>query len=309
MKIVFMGTPDFASASLEKIIAAGHEILAVYTQPDRPSGRGKKLNYSAVKQVAMAHELPVYQPEKIRNEQSIEQLRAMQPDVIVVVAYGQILPQAILDIPPYGCLNVHGSLLPKYRGAAPIHWAILNGDEVTGVTVMQMDIGMDTGDVLSMATEAIRPEDTTESLYERLKILGADLLISTLQKIVNNELVPCPQQEELATYTKLITRDMEKIDWSNSAKDIHNKIRALKGAYTLDAQGEVLKIWASNISEVNSEKQLPVGTVLQINKEGFLVKTGSGALQVQEVQPANRKRIAAKDYANGYKLKTGEQFF
>ena len=309
MKIVFMGTPDFASASLEKIIAAGHEILAVYTQPDRPSGRGKKLNYSAVKQVAMAHELPVYQPEKIRNEQSIEQLRAMQPDVIVVVAYGQILPQAILDIPPYGCLNVHGSLLPKYRGAAPIHWAILNGDEVTGVTVMQMDIGMDTGDVLSMATEAIRPEDTTESLYERLKILGADLLISTLQKIVNNELVPCPQQEELATYTKLITRNMEKIDWSNSAKDIHNKIRALKGAYTLDAQGEVLKIWASNISEVNSEKQLPVGTVLQINKEGFLVKTGSGALQVQEVQPANRKRIAAKDYANGYKLKTGEQFF
>ena len=309
MKIVFMGTPDFASASLEKLIAAGHEILAVYTQPDRPSGRGKKLNYSAVKQVAMAHELPVYQPEKIRNEQSIEQLRAMQPDVIVVVAYGQILPQAILDIPPYGCLNVHGSLLPKYRGAAPIHWAILNGDEVTGVTVMQMDIGMDTGDVLSMATEAIRPEDTTESLYERLKILGADLLISTLQKIVNNELVPCPQQEELATYTKLITRDMEKIDWSNSAKDIHNKIRALKGAYTLDAQGEVLKIWASNISEVNSEKQLPVGTVLQINKEGFLVKAGSGALQVQEVQPANRKRIAAKDYANGYKLKTGEQFF
>lgn len=309
MKIVFMGTPDFASASLEKIIAAGHEILAVYTQPDRPSGRGKKLNYSAVKQVAMAHEVPVYQPEKIRNEQSIEQLRAMQPDVIVVVAYGQILPQAILDIPPYGCLNVHGSLLPKYRGAAPIHWAILNGDEVTGVTVMQMDIGMDTGDVLSMATEAIRPEDTTESLYERLKILGADLLISTLQKIVNNELVPCPQQEELATYTKLITRDMEKIDWSNSAKDIHNKIRALKGAYTLDAQGEVLKIWSSNISEVNSEKQLPVGTVLQINKEGFLVKAGSGALQVQEVQPANRKRIAAKDYANGYKLKTGEQFF
>lgn len=309
MKIVFMGTPDFASASLEKLIAAGHEILAVYTQPDRPSGRGKKLNYSAVKQVALAHELPVYQPEKIRNEQSIEQLKAMQPDVIVVVAYGQILPQAILDIPPYGCLNVHGSLLPKYRGAAPIHWAILNGDEVTGVTVMQMDIGMDTGDVLSMATETIRPEDTTESLYERLKFLGADLLVTTLQKIVNNELVPCPQQEELATYTKLITRDMEKIDWSNSAKDIHNKIRALKGAYTLDAQGEVLKIWVSNISEVNNDKQLPVGTVLQINKEGFLVKAGIGVLQVQEVQPANRKRIAAKDYANGYKLKTGEQFF
>lgn len=309
MKIVFMGTPDFASASLEKLIAAGHEILAVYTQPDRPSGRGKKLNYSAVKQVAMAHELPVYQPEKIRNEQSIEQLKAMQPDVIVVVAYGQILPQTILDVPQYGCLNVHGSLLPKYRGAAPIHWAILNGDEVTGVTVMQMDSGMDTGDILSMATETIRPEDTTESLYERLKFLGADLLVTTLQKIVNNELVPCPQQEELATYTKLITRDMEKIDWSNSAKDIHNKIRALKGAYTLDAQGEVLKIWASNISEVNSDKQLPVGTVLQINKEGFLVKAGIGVLQVQEVQPANRKRIAAKDYANGYKLKTGEQFF
>lgn len=308
MKIIFMGTPDFASASLEKLIASGHEILAVYTQPDRPSGRGKKLAYSAVKQVALAHDLPVYQPEKVRSEQTIAELQALQPEVIIVVAYGQILPQAILDIPRYGCLNVHGSILPKYRGAAPIHWAILNGDTVTGVTVMKMDVGMDTGDILSVAEEQITPVDTTESLYNRLKLLGAELLVTTLKELEQGKIVARKQDDAVATYTKLITRDMEKIDWQNSAVSIHNKIRALSGVYTVDSKGETLKIWRSSISEYKDTK-LPVGSVVQLNKAGFIVQTGSQTLQIEEVQPANRKRMAAKDFANGRKLEIGEQFF
>ena len=308
MKIVFMGTPDFASASLQRLIEAGHEILAVYTQPDRPSGRGKKLNYSAVKQLALENSLPVFQPEKVRDEQVIMALKALQPEVIVVVAYGQILPQAILDIPRYGCLNVHGSILPLYRGAAPIHWAILNGDAVTGVTVMKMDVGMDTGDILSVVEEKIEPEDTTDSLYARLKLLGAELLVTTLERLIQGEIVPYKQDETRATYTKLITRDMEKIDWQAPAENIHNKIRALAGAYTCDTQGAVLKIWRSSVcAALNNENA--VGSVSQLNKKGFIVQAGVQAVQIEEVQPANRKRMTARDYANGHKLKIGEQFF
>ncbi len=221
---------------------------------------------------------------------------------------GQILPQAILDIPRYGCLNVHGSILPLYRGAAPIHWAILNGDAVTGVTVMKMDVGMDTGDILSVVEEKIEPEDTTDSLYARLKLLGAELLVTTLERLIQGEIVPYKQDETRATYTKLITRDMEKIDWQAPAENIHNKIRALAGAYTCDTQGAVLKIWRSSVcAALNNENA--VGSVSQLNKKGFIVQAGVQAVQIEEVQPANRKRMTARDYANGHKLKIGEQFF
>lgn len=306
MKIVFMGTPDFASASLAELLKTDHEIVAVYTQPDRPSGRGNKLTPSAVKQLALEANIPVYQPLKARASEVISELAAMKPDVIIVVAYGQILPQAILDIPKYGCLNVHGSILPKYRGAAPIHWAILDGERETGVTIMQMDAGMDTGDILSVAIEPISDEDTTTSLYERLKLLGAKLLVDTLCKLAAGELVATPQDNSQATYTTLIKRDMEKIDPNTTAVAIHNKVRALSGAFLLNAASEPLKIWKTAPETVNWGGQ--PGEVVKVDKLGFVIATGSGSLRVLEVQPANRKRMSAADFANGSKITAGYIF-
>ena len=306
MRIVFMGTPDFASACLEKLLQTEHEIVAVYTQPDRPSGRGNKLTPSAVKQVALQANLPVYQPLKARASEVVDELAALHPDVIIVVAYGQILPQAILDIPKYGCLNVHGSILPKYRGAAPIHWAILNGDRETGVTIMQMDAGMDTGAMLAVATESIDDEDTTATLYERLKALGARLLVEILPKLAAGELTAVPQDNAQATYTTLIKRDMEKIDLNTSAVAIHNKVRAISGAFVLNCAGEPLKIWKTTPDNTGWSGQ--IGEVVHVDKRGFVLATGQGCLRVLEVQPANRKRMSAADFANGSKLTVGYIF-
>lgn len=306
MRIVFMGTPDFASASLAELLKTDHEIVAVYTQPDRPSGRGNKLTPSAVKQLALEANIPVYQPLKARAPEVVAELAAMQPDVIIVVAYGQILPQAILDIPKYGCLNVHGSILPKYRGAAPIHWAILDGERESGVTIMQMDAGMDTGAILSVACEPIYDEDTTASLYERLKLLGAKLLVDTLPKLVAGEITPIPQDNSKATYTSLIKRDMEKIDPNTTAVAIHNKVRALSGAFVLNAAAEPLKIWKTALEEINWGGQ--PGEVVKVDKLGFVMSTADGSLRVLEVQPANRKRMSAADFANGSKITAGYLF-
>ena len=306
MKIVFMGTPDFAGASLAELLKTDHEIVAVYTQPDRPSGRGNRLTPSAVKQLALENNIPVYQPQKARAAEVIAELSAMQPDVIVVVAYGQILPQAILDIPQYGCLNVHGSILPKYRGAAPIHWAILDGERQTGVTIMQMDEGMDTGAMLAVAKEDILATDTTATLYERLKWLGAKLLVETLPKLERGELQAIPQDNSQATYTTLIKRDMEKIDPATTAVAVHNKVRALSGAFVINAAAEPLKIWQTSLEEVNWGGQ--PGEVVKVDKLGFVIATGQGSLRILEVQPANRKRMSAADFANGNKITTGYIF-
>lgn len=306
MRIVFMGTPDFARESLAQLLQTEHELVAVYTQPDRPSGRGRKLTPSAVKVLALEAGIPVYQPEKARAAEVVAELAALQPDVIIVVAYGQILPQAILDIPRLGCLNVHGSVLPKYRGAAPIHWAILNGDKETGVTVMRMDAGMDTGDILSIAYEPISAQDTTATLYERLKVLGAKLLVDTLPKLDAGLITPVKQDNSQATYTHLIKRDMEKIDLSSSAEAIHNKVRAISGAFVLNAEGVPLKIWSTELTEF--ECQGSCGEVLRTDKRGIIVVTGSGCLRLLEVQPANRKRMSAVDFANGNQITAGYLF-
>lgn len=305
MKIVFMGTPDFAAASLAELLACGHEILAVYTQPDRPSGRGNKLKPSAVKLLAEQHRIPVYQPQKVRAAQSVTELAALQPEIIIVVAYGQLLPQAILDIPKYGCLNVHGSILPQYRGASPIHQAIMDGQTRTGVTIMQMDAGMDTGDILTVAYEDINPEDTTEGLYERLKTVGAKLLADTLPKLAAGELIPVKQDDTKASYAGMITADMERIDWLQPAISIHNKIRALGSSYAVDAEGNKLKFWQTR---VEPEQTGCPGEVVSVNKKFFTVATGFGALTVLEVQPANRKRMSAGDFVNGRQMKIGYRF-
>ena len=306
MRIVFMGTPDFARESLAQLLQTEHEIVAVYTQPDRPSGRGHKLTPSAVKMLAVEAGIPVYQPEKARAAAVVAELAALRPDVIIVVAYGQILPQAILDIPRLGCLNVHGSILPKYRGAAPIHWAILNGDKETGVTVMRMDAGMDTGDILAIAYEPISAQDTTATLYERLKVLGAKLLVDTLPKLDAGMIEPIKQDNSQATYTHLIKRDMEKIDLSSSAEAIHNKVRAISGAFILNAEGVPLKVWSTELTEFDCHGSC--GQVLRTDKRGIIVVTGHGCLRLLEVQPANRKRMSAVDFANGNQITAGYLF-
>ncbi len=305
MRIVFMGTPDFAVQALQNLIDSPHEVVAVYTQPDRPSGRGNKITMSPVKKLALEHGLPVYQPERIKTAEAIAQIVAMRPDVLVVVAYGQLLSKEILDIPPHGCLNIHGSILPKYRGAAPIHWAVLNGDTSTGVTIMRMDTGMDTGDILSVAHTEILPEDTTASLYEKLKVQGAELLLEVLSGLEANTITPVKQDDDLASYTKMITRDMERIEWTKTAVQIHNQIRALNGSFTLDDNDAPLKVWETKVVENISGTP---GTVVHVDKIGFVVATGENSLRLLEIQPANRKRMAAADYANGKQLKVGMSF-
>lgn len=305
MRIVFMGTPDFAVQALQNLIDSPHEVVAVYTQPDRPSGRGNKITMSPVKKLALEHGLPVYQPERIKTAEAIAQIVAMRPDVLVVVAYGQLLSKEILDIPPHGCLNIHGSILPKYRGAAPIHWAVLNGDTSTGVTIMRMDTGMDTGDILSVAHTEILPEDTTASLYEKLKVQGAELLLEVLSGLEANTITPVKQDDDLASYTKMITRDMERIEWTKTAVQIHNQIRALNGSFTLDDNDAPLKVWETKVVENISGTP---GTVVHVDKIGFVVATGANSLRLLEIQPANRKRMAAADYANGKQLKVGMSF-
>ena len=245
-RVVYMGTPDFAVPCLDRLVKENYEILAVITQPDRPKGRGQKVAVSPVKEYALSRGLPVLQPEKIKEADFIDQLAALRPDIIVVVAFGQILPKALLDLPPLGCINVHASLLPKYRGAAPIHWAVINGEKITGVTTMVMDVGLDTGDMILAAQSPILPDDTTGSLHDRLKLLAADTLADTLQLACRGSILRTRQDNAAATYAPLITRQIERIDWHKPAWSIHNLVRGLNpwpGAYCL-YQGKILKIWA-----------------------------------------------------------------
>ncbi|MBQ2777863.1 MAG: methionyl-tRNA formyltransferase [Peptococcaceae bacterium] len=299
MRVVFMGTPDFAVASLNALVDAGHEVAAVITQPDRPKGRGNKLAFPEVKERALELGLPVHQPDSVKDEAFLELLKEYQPEVIVVVAFGRILPQTVLDFPKYGCVNVHGSLLPQYRGAAPIQRAVLDGLKETGVTTMRMDIGMDTGDMLLQAALPITDEDTTGTMFDKLAELGGRLLIDTLAGLEAGTIVPQKQDDSKATHAARILKEDEVIHWDDSAEKIFCQIRGLSpapGAYTL-WEGQRLKLWKSRINSRETGKQ--PGSVVEIGKDYLLVQTGKGCLEILELQPAGKKAMPAKAFANG----------
>lgn len=310
MRIVFMGTPEFAAASLKALVESGqYEIAAVVTQPDRPKGRGHKVQMSAVKEYALSRDLPVLQPQRVKNPEFQAEMEKIQPDLIVVAAFGQFLPKSLLDLPKYGCINVHASLLPRYRGAAPIHYAILKGEKEAGVTIMQMDVGMDTGAMLSKVAVPIGPEMCQGELHDILKEKGAHLLLETIPKIVDGTIEPVLQPEAEATYASLITRDMEKLDWTKPATDLHNQIRAFDpwpGSFTLLPDGKRLKLWKSRVQKTEGTRGTP-GEILQADAHGFLVACGSGSLKVLECQPEGRKRMPAASFVNGKHVKAGDR--
>lgn len=311
MKIVFMGTPDFAEKSLEAVYNAGHEILAVVTNPDRPKGRGMKMIASPVKEFAVSKDLKIYQPEKVRkNVEFIEEIKKIEPDVICVVAYGKILPKEVLEIPKFGCINVHGSLLPKYRGAAPIQWAVINGEKVTGVTTMYMDVGMDTGDMILKEETEIAPDETTGELWDRLAKIGADLLVKTLEQIKNKTAPRIPQGEDFSM-APMLDKEMSKIDWeSKTAQEIKNLVRGLNpimGTYSY-LNGKKIKIWKVDVVEANSE-DTKNGTVLKSDsKDGLYIKAKDGVIKVLEIQGENAKRMNVQDFLRGNQIEVGSIF-
>ena len=317
MKIVFMGTPDFARSALEKIIEAGHEVVLVVTQPDKPKGRSGELQISDVKDCALQHNIPVFQPVKIKEADNVEYLRKIEADIFVVAAFGQILSKEILDMPKFGCVNIHASLLPKYRGAAPIQQSIIDGEPVTGVTIMQMDVGMDTGDILLRREIPIEEDETGGGLFDKLSELGAELIVEALPKIERGELTPVKQDENAATKCGKLTKDMGKIDFTKDARTIRNLIRGLNpwpSAFT-HLDGKLLKIWKADIlvdsdvrellSDVSITNEMLPGTVLHVAKDFFAVSTGQNYLAVKEVQLEGKKRMAVKDFLLGYKLEAG----
>lgn len=301
LRVIFMGTPDFAVPCLEKLSEAA-DVMAVITQPDRPRGRGQKLVPSPVKAFAAAHGMQVLQPEKVKTPEFEAMLQAMAPDLIVVVAFGQILSQKILDIPHYGCINVHASLLPRYRGAAPIHWSIINGETKTGVTTMFMDAGLDTGDMLLKSETAITPEMTTEELHDALMHSGAELLVQTIGKLQAGTLVRVKQEDALSNYAPLLKKETGHIDWTASPEEVHNRVRGLNswpGAYAI-LNGETFKIWRTRVA-ASGEKGKP-GEILALTKHGFLVAAGGGAVEVLELQAPSKKKMTAGDYVRGHGL-------
>ena len=311
MKVVFMGTPDFAQKSLEALYNVGHEILAVVTNIDKPKGRGMKLVESPVKEYAKSKNLTIFQPEKVRkNIEFIEQIKKLEPDVICVVAYGKILPSEILEIPKLGCINVHASLLPKYRGAAPIQWAVLNGDKTTGVTTMYMDIGMDTGDMILKQEVEIGENETTGELWDRLAIIGADLLVKTLKQIEKGT-APRIKQSDDFTMAPMLNKEISKIDWQEkTAKQIKNLVRGLNpimGAYSY-LNGKKIKFWKVEVEEDTNSNQ-ENGTVIKANdKDGLYIKAKDGVLKIIEIQGENAKRMNANDFLRGNKIEIGQKF-
>ncbi len=304
IRTVFMGTPEFAVGTLEGLIAAGCQMVGVYTQPDRPKGRGKKLAMSPVKELALTHEIPVFQPLKMRDPQAIEELKALEPDLIVVVAYGQILPKAVLDIPKFNCINVHASLLPKYRGAAPINMAIVDGETETGVTTMLMDVGLDTGDMLVKRSLTIGPNETAGELHDRLAVLGREAMDETLKQLCAGTLQAEKQDDSLSCYASMMKKEDGLIDWSRSAQQIHNQVRGLEpwpGAYTA-LEGDVLKIAATRVDATASGD---AGFVLAADKNGVLVACGEGALLIGELQLPGKKRLPAAAFLSGRQLPVG----
>lgn len=328
MKVVYMGTPDFAVGALEAILEAGHQVTAVVTQPDKPKGRGKEVQMSPVKICALKHDIPVFQPMKIREAEAVEVLRSCQADIFVVAAFGQILSEEILVMPKYGCVNIHASLLPKYRGAGPIQWAIINGEKITGVTVMQMDKGLDTGDMLYKAEVEIAANETADTLHDKLAAAGARLIVEALAGIEKGDVTPIKQNDEESCYAKMLNKAMGKIDWRMEAKKLDCLIRGLiswPGAFT-EFRGKTLKIWREeavlqeDFADGRISRQEPAaaggvsdegnalpGTVVRVDRDAFYVQTGKGVLKILEVQPEGKKRMAVKDFLLGYPVEAGER--
>ena len=305
MKIIFMGTPDFAAASLEALIDSRHEIQAVVTQPDKPKGRKGELTPSPVKVIAKREGIKVYQPLKVRDEEFVDTLRAYNPDVMVVVAFGQIIPLSILKMPKYGCVNIHGSLLPKYRGAAPIQWAVLDGEKETGITTILMDEGIDTGDILLKKTIKIDADETSGSLFDKLKALGAETILETLDELEKGSITPTKQGESPTAYAKMLTKAMGLIDFTKSAKELDCFVRGMDpwpSAYTLLA-GKTLKLWKVRAVEKSGK----AGSVIEIGKESFTIACGEGAIEVLEVQLEGKKRMSAGDFLKGSTLNKGQE--
>lgn len=305
MRVIFMGTPDFAVPSLEALLTK-HEVVLVVTQPDKPKGRGKKMVPTPVKACALEHGIPVLQPEKVKEPEFVEQLRSYEPDLIAVTAFGQILSEPILEMPKYGCINVHGSLLPKYRGAAPMQWSIIDGEKVTGITTMYMAKGLDSGDMLLKAEVEITDEDTFATIHDKMAVTGANLLLDTLDQLEAGTLERIPQDHDAATYAPMITKEIGHIDWSKNRQDIINLIRGLNpvpAAYTIYEE-EVLKIFGAALSDVQADSAAN-GEIVAVVKKGFVVKCGDGCLLITEVQARGGKRMMTDAYLRGHAMKEG----
>ena len=300
MRVVFMGTPDIAATCLKQILVDGFEVVGVYTQPDRPKGRGMKMVYSPVKEVALAHDLPVFQPENLRDDETVEQLRALQPDVVAVVAYGRILPQQVLDIAPKGFINIHASILPQYRGSAPYQWAVLDGLAETGVTAMYLCREMDAGDMIDVAKTPIGPDETAGELLDRLAVLGAELLSKTLSQVEKGEAKGVPQDASKATYAPMLDKTMCPIDWTKTAQQIHDHVRGLHPwpVATAELAGTKFKIHATAVVDGSGTP----GTILGLTKTGLQVACGEGAIEIRSLQAEGGKRMAAPDYFRGHPL-------
>ena len=307
MRILFMGTPDFAVDTLQTLLASEHEIIGVVTQPDKPKGRSGKMQFSPVKEAALEAGLFVYQPERVRNEDVVEELRKMAPDVMVVVAFGQILSKEILDIPRYGCMNIHASLLPKLRGAAPIQWSVIDGDAISGVTIQQMDEGIDTGDILMVEEYTLDAKETGVSLFDKLAKLGGPMMLKVLKMAEEGTLNPVPQNDAEHTYAKMLSKATGQIDFTKSAVEIERLIRGLNpwpSAFCY-LDGKMLKIWEADVlaeNEIATEEQWEPGTVVAVEKAAFIVKTGEGYLKIHSVQLEGKKRMDCDAFLRGYKL-------
>lgn len=305
MKIVYMGTPDFAVAPLEALIQAGHQVTAVVTQPDKQRGRGKEVQMTPVKECALKHGIPVFQPVKIKEKEAVDRLREYPADIFVIAAFGQLLSEEILKMPPFGCVNIHASLLPAYRGAAPIQWAILNGEKETGVTIMQMEKGLDTGDMLLKKAIPIEPKETGESLHDKLMEVGAELIVEALPLIESGKILPKKQEESKSSYASRLNKEMGHIDWNKDAEELERLVRGLNSwpsAYT-SYRGKTLKIWEADVIGEQSGK-LP-GEITQVGKDFVDVACGKDILRIYSLQLEGKKRMAVKDFLLGYEIKPG----
>ena len=306
MRILFMGTPDISVPTLETLIASEHEVVGVVSQPDRPKGRGKQLQPTPVKEVALKHNIPVYQPNRVREEGFVETIAALDVDLAVVIAFGQILPKAFLDLPKHGCINIHASLLPLYRGAGPIQRAVINGDAVTGITTMMMDVGMDTGDMLLKEEVVIDDKETGGSLFDKLSVVGGPLVLKTIKALEDGSLVRHPQNHEQATYAPMLDKKLGNIDWKMPAVEIERLIRGLNpwpSAFTY-LGGKMLKLWEAEVVELEDGAQTP-GTLLDFDKDGFVVACGEDGLKIKSLQLQGKKRMATGDFLRGFSVEEG----
>ena len=306
MKVIFMGTPDFSVGTLEALAEAGHEVVLAVTQPDKPKGRGGKMQYTPVKEAALARDIPVYQPKKIREPECIEELKKYNADIMVVIAFGQILPKEILQMTPYGCINVHASLLPKYRGAAPIQWAVIDGEKVSGVTTMQMNEGLDTGDMILKTEIPLDPKETGGSLHDKLAEAGAKLCVETLKCLEDKTATWEPQGESTTAYAKMLDKNLGNINWNDPAVQIERLIRGLNpwpSAYT-HWNDKVIKLWQADVVEDNTDQE--AGTIVKVEKDSFYVQTGEGLLKIEELQLLGKKRMDAGAFLRGNHLEYGE---